>query len=196
MSPPRSHAVGEEAPSSQTPMLHSGARDDGRSDEREFARARPIEAHEKFEIPHNRMKRNMSYVWAALRIPYTTLRSRRLNDFRGGGYQYARAADYPELSGYKPEAQVNQRFIELGLEDEVRSDDPVILDGSVLMERPAKMTREAEIERDRAAQRQLSDHLQRQKEQSERAIGSGRTQMVHTYGSAPEEAPLDAQSEF
>lgn len=187
----------EEAPSSAAPrMLASGDRTIDRGDEREFMRTKPIEPHEKFEIPRGRMKRGMSYAWVALKVPYSNLRSRRLNDFRAGGYQFARAEDFPELSGYKADEQTNKRLIELGIEDEVRPDDPVILDNLVLVQRPAELTTQAEKERDYAAKRQLSEHLQRQKESSERAIGSNRTQMSHTYGAAPEEAPSDASAEF
>lgn len=173
------------------------ARDDGREEFRDddYVRVKPREPHEKYDLPRGTAQRGMDYLWAATRIPYTTLKSRRLDEFRRAGWKFARAADFQELSGYRPRDQVNRRFVELGIDDDVRADDPVILDNSVLMMRPKALTAEAERERDQAAANQINDHLRRQREKSEREIGKNYTQMRRHYGPS-DEAPSDQAAEY
>jgi len=166
-----------------------------RAEYREAVRVKPREAHQKFDIPPGRRLAGYSYLWSALKVPYSAVRSRRLAEYRAAGWQFVRAADMPELSGYKPQAQVNTRFVELGIDDEVRADDPVILDGSVLMIRPERFTEEAERERTQAAHRQLREHLQRQHEKSAREIGESRT-FIRTNAETPDEAPSDRDAEY
>lgn len=165
----------------------------GRGDE--YVRERPREAHEKFDLPRGSAARGMSYVWAALRIPYTTLRSPRLSNYVRSGWHFCRAEDHPEHSGYRPGSVVNERWVKLGIEEEVHADDPVIRDGMVLMQRPKALTEEAEAEQQQAATRQITEHLQQQRQRSEREIGSSRTVMRNTYG-PPDEAPSDHDAEI
>ncbi len=179
----------------EAPRLESASRDDGRSAAREVTRERPREPHEKYSLDNSRTDPGMSYMWASVRIPYTTLRSPRLDSFRAAGWQLARAEDFPEHSGYRKGSQENDRLVKLGLDQHVEADDPVIKDNSVLMFRPKHMTQEAEGELKQAARQQLNDHLRQQKERSERAIGANRTTMSRTYGGA-EQAPADAETEY
>lgn len=191
--PSRSSALSD----ARRAMAEEVVRDNGRDDPREFVRNRPREPHEKFELPSS-LKRGhgMDYLWASLKIPYSTQRSPRMNQFRQAGWQFVRAADCPELSGYKPDAEVNQRFIELGIDQEVRADDPVIMDNnSVLMMRPKQLTEQAETEDRKRARSQIEDFLTTQRQRSERAIGTQRTRMTRSYGPA-QEAPSDADTEI
>ncbi len=169
------------------------ARDEGRDQPREFVRQRPREPHEKFDLPDGTAERGMDYLWAAVKIPYTTQRSPRLDDFRRSGWQFARAADFRELSGL--DRNVSDRFVELGIDQVVKPDDPVIRDNLVLMMRPKNLSAEAAKEDKDRAQRQISEHLRQQKERSERAIGAGRTRMTRQYGPA-DEAPSDQDTEI
>lgn len=179
-------------------LLAEVNRDEGREDHRDFIRHKPREPHEKFELPKNaKVPRGMDFMWGSLRIPYSTQRNPRLSQFRQAGWQFARAADFPELSGYKPEAEVNQRFIELGIDQEVRPDDPVVMDNqSVLMMRPKTLSQQAETEDKRRAATQINDFLTTQRKRSVAAIGEGRTRMTRTYGPGGDEAPSDAEVEI
>ena len=171
-------------------MSRDEAREDFRDDQ--FVRARPREPSQKYEIPKNRRERGMDYLWASTRIPFTNLKNRRLNDYLSSGWKYDRAAAQPELSDYRPQKEVNRRLIELGLEEEVRADDPVIKDNLVLLKRPHALTEEAERERDQIASNQINDHLRRQRERSEQQIGKQYTQMRRHYGPS-DEAPSDQE---
>lgn len=172
-------------------MVADASRDELRSPDREWARERPIEPSEKFDLTRFQLDPKMDFLFAGTRIPYTTLKNPRLDQFRRAGWAFARAADFPELSGYKPGDKADRRLIELGLESEVRADDPVILDNNVLMMRPKRLSDEARRELDAAARRQITDHLRKQKENSERQIGTNRTRVSRTYD-RPDEAPSDA----
>lgn len=177
------------------PIVADGARDgSGREEAREFVRDRPREPHEKYDLGRSNVPRGMTFQWVSTRIPYTTLRNPRLDSFRGAGWQFARAEDFPEHSGYKPTREVNQRLIDLGIDSEVRADDPVVKDNLVLMMRPKQLSAEAEGEQREKAARQINDHLRRQRELSERQIGAQRTTMRKSY--APAEAPSDQDTEI
>jgi hypothetical protein len=173
------------------------ARDNGRDPDRddEYIRLTPTEPSEKYELDPREREPGMDYIWASVRVPYSTLKNRRLNDYQRGGWKFCRAADHPSKSGYKPGHMVNKRFIELGIEDEVQADDPVFNDNLVLMKRPKALSQQAERERDTAAASQINDHLRRQREKSEREIGRQYTQMRRQYGPA-DEAPPDAAEAF
>lgn len=175
--------------------LADASRDDGRTPDREFVRQRPRDPSEKYDLRGQRLDPRMSYFWASLKIPYTTQRNPRLDSFRRAGWQFARAADFPEQSGYRAGQEANERFVELGIDDKVSADDPVIRDNLVLMMRPKHMTEEAEREQRTEASRQINDHLRQQKERSVRAIGENRTTMSRHVGPA-DEAPSDAGAEI
>lgn len=167
----------------------------GRDDPRDYVRQRPAQPHEKFEIATSRMSRGMDYFWASIKIPFSNLRNPRLDTYRRAGWRFARAEDFPEHSGYQPEAQVNNRFIELGIDREVRADDPVIIDNaSVLMMRPKEMSAEARSEQERAAKAQIEDYMATLRRQSERQIGKERTTLRRNVGPT-DEAMSDAEAE-
>jgi hypothetical protein len=186
---------------SQAPMKTDMARTEDRADVRnaEYTRVRPREPHEKFDLPDNRITKGMDYLWAALKVPHSDRRSPRLRAFRDAGWRFARAADFPELSGYRKEDAVSERdkrFIELGIDSVVQADDPVILeDSSVLMMRPRNMSREAEREDKARADSQFNDYMNALRAKSERQIGSARTKMQRTYGPS-DEAQSDAEAEI
>ena len=172
--------------------IADASREDGREPIR-AARRRPREEHEKYDIEGGR-QRGMDYIWAATKIPYTTQRSPRLPAFRRAGWEFCRAADHPDLSGYQP-GEGNARMIELGIDDEVRADDPVIQNGLVLMMRPKSLSQEAEAEDKARAKGQIEDYMLTLRQKSERAIGPQRTRMARTYGPA-DEAATDAEVEM
>ena len=174
------------------PVDYDTARDEVREEFRDddYIRIKPRDPSQKYELPRGTHQRGMDYLWASTRVPFTNLKNKRLDDFRRAGWKMARAADFPELSHYKPQQQANRRLIELGLEEDVRADDPVILDNLVLLMRPKALTQEAERERDQLASNQINDHLRRQRERSEREIGKQYTQMRRHYGPS-DEAPSD-----
>lgn len=180
---------------SDAPRLADASRDDGRTQDRDFVRQRPRDPSEKYDLRGQRLDPKMSYFWASLKIPYSSQRNPRLDSFRRAGWQFARAADFPEQSGYRPGKEVNERFVELGIDDKVSADDPVIRDNLVLMVRPKVMTDEAEREQKVEASRQINDHLRQQKDRSVKAIGENRTTMSRHVGPA-DEAPSDAAAEI
>lgn len=181
-------------PTLDKPEIRREARDTGR----DFHRERPPEPHEKFELPAARREGGMDYFWASLKVPHSDRLNPRLDTFRRAGWRFARAADFPEHSGYRPEGEVNDRFVELGIERRVQPDDPVVIDNaSVLMMRPKRLSAEAKAEQDDRARSQIDDYMNTLRQRSIREIGESRTR-VHrrVQRNASDEAASDAETEI
>src|SRR5579859_1047694 len=120
-------------PLTPPPVLPSADRDDERTSAREServsmreaSRSRPREEAEKFSLVGCRsVDPRMDYMWGSLRIPFSTLKNPRFDRFRQAGWQICRAEEFPEHSGHKPSVEVNQRYVELGIDSKVLADDP------------------------------------------------------------------------
>lgn len=169
----------------------SAARSDGREPLREpFVRQAPVEPDQKYAIPDSERDRGMDYCWAATKI--RGVQSPRLSAFIRAGWQPARAAAHPRLSGL--DIHIDPTLVELGVMQAPNPDGPVILDDQMLMVRPKSLSDEARRQDKERARRQIDDHMTRLDQNSRRHIGD-RTRLSRSYGPA-DEAPSDSEMEI
>ncbi len=178
----------------ETPLYADAERREERSDGREeFVRARPREAHERFNLDPRQKIPGMDYFWAAAKINGQP--NPRFIETLRAGWQPVKAADHPELSGL--DVRIDPRLIELGLVPEKRPGDPIEDRGLMLMMRPKQLSVASRAEDERRATGQFSDHMNRLNQSSRRGIGD-KTQMSRrrTSGAPPSDMiPDDAELE-
>lgn len=159
-------------------MTTPGTRTPSRADSRTPARFVPKEPHEKFDISQENVPEGLIAEWKAYQIMGMSNRDHMVSLFQAG-WMPARAADFPNESGYG--VDFGQAVMDLGLIKAAGADDPIIKNGQMLMLRPKELVDAAQRHDKAAANNQVDTQIKRLALNSKRAIGKERTKASRSY---------------
>ena len=118
----------------------------------------PPEVHEKYHIPTEMMDPAYDYMWQPTRIAGQS-NQRKLSEFHRSGWDFAKASDFPELSGYGTDYPAG--MVERGLLHKLTEDEPMEVDDQILLMRPKELSREARKRDREKAYNQVENQMKR-----------------------------------
>lgn len=157
---PTPHARRQAPPPGADMLEREPARKSARRPERMYQAPEP---HEKYELYDEEKPEGMDWMWLPTSVAGAP-NSRVMAQCYRAGWQPAKAADFPRISGFGVEYP--EEMIDAGLLENVKPNAPIVIDEQMLVLRPMELSKKYERAQKTAAAEQVDNQMRRLRQAS------------------------------